>query len=128
MAEEMVGKGSAYAAAFVDAKGRFPLDGGKTYKIHLPPNIPAKQFWSFVLYSSQTRSMLQTDQQFPSTGSLKKGIVINADKSVDVYFGPKGAGRHGEQLGTDGPRQRLERALPPLRTLEAMVRQDLAAG
>jgi hypothetical protein len=72
----------------VDAKGD-PLDGGKTYKVHLPPNIPAKQFWSFVLYSSQTRSMLQTDQQFPSTGSLKKGIVVNADSSVDVYFGPK---------------------------------------
>ena len=33
--------------------------------------------------------MLQTDQQFPSTGSLKKGIVVNPDKSVDVYFGPK---------------------------------------
>jgi hypothetical protein len=88
MAVKMVGKGSAYATAFVDANGD-PLDGGKTYKIHLPPNIPAKQFWSFVLYSSQTRSMLQTDQQFPSTGSLKKGIVVNADSSVDVYFGPK---------------------------------------
>jgi len=88
MAMKMIGKGSAYAAAFVDAKGD-PLDGGKTYKIHLPPNIPAKQFWSFVLYSSQTRSMLQTDQQFPSVGSLKKGIVVNSDKSVDVYFGPK---------------------------------------
>jgi hypothetical protein len=48
-------------------------------------DIPAKQFWSFVLYSSQTRSMLQTDQQFPSVGSLKKGIVVNSDKSVDVY-------------------------------------------
>jgi hypothetical protein len=88
MAVKMVGKGSAYATAFVDANGD-PLDGGKTYKIHLPPNIPAKEFWSFVLYSSQTRSMLQTDQQFPSTGSLKKGIVVNSDTSVDVYFGPK---------------------------------------
>jgi hypothetical protein len=55
----------------------------------LAPNIPAKQFWSVVFYSSQTRSMLQTDQQFPSTGSLKKGIVVNSDTSVDVYFGPK---------------------------------------
>jgi hypothetical protein len=88
MAEKMVGKGSAYAAAFVDAKGD-PFDGGKNYKLHLPLHIPAKQFWSVVLYSSQTRSMLQTDQQFPSTGSLKKGIVVNSDTSVDVYFGPK---------------------------------------
>ena len=32
--------------------------------------------------------MLQTDQQFPSIGSQKKGVAINADTSVDVYFGP----------------------------------------
>lgn len=32
--------------------------------------------------------MLQTDQQFPSIGSDKKDIVINADSSVDVWFGP----------------------------------------
>jgi hypothetical protein len=35
------------------------------------------------------RSMLQTDQQFPSIGSQKKDIVINEDSSVDVWFGPK---------------------------------------
>jgi hypothetical protein len=33
--------------------------------------------------------MLQTDQQFPSVGSQKEGIVINDDSSVDVYFGPE---------------------------------------
>ena len=33
--------------------------------------------------------MLQTDQQFPSVSSQKKGIKINSDGSVDVYFGPK---------------------------------------
>ena len=88
MAIQRVGAGSAYAAAFVDAQQR-PLDGAKTYRLHLPPNIPAKQFWSLVLYDTQTRSMLQTDQQFPSIGSQKKGVAINLDTSVDVYFGPK---------------------------------------
>ncbi len=88
MAEVVIGKGSAYAVAFVDAKGD-PLDGGKNYKLHLPPDIPEKNFWSFTLYDMQSRSMLQTDQQFPSVGSLTKGMVVNADKSVDVYFGPK---------------------------------------
>ncbi|MNN62384.1 hypothetical protein D3C81_1776810 [compost metagenome] len=33
--------------------------------------------------------MLQTDQQFPSIGSQRKGIVMNSDTSVDLYFGPK---------------------------------------
>jgi hypothetical protein len=88
MSEKMVGKGSQYAVAFVDADSA-PLDGGKTYKLHLPPNIPAKQFWSLIAYSSQSRSMLQTDQQFPTVGSSTKGIVVNSDTSVDVYFGPK---------------------------------------
>jgi hypothetical protein len=36
MTEKMVELGSQYAAAFVDAKGD-PLDGGETYKLHLPP-------------------------------------------------------------------------------------------
>ncbi|MGF6202519.1 hypothetical protein QF012_004564 [Pseudomonas laurylsulfatiphila] len=88
LVRKMVGVGSQYAAAFVDAKGQ-PLDGAKNYQLHLPPNIPAKNFWSVVLYDNQTRSMLQTDQQFPSIGSQRKGIVINPDTSVDLYFGPK---------------------------------------
>lgn len=87
MALRRVGIGSQYAAATTDSQGK-PLDGSKTYKIHLPPNIPAQEFWSFVVYDNQTRSMLQTDQQFPSISSQKEGIVVNPDSSVDVWFGP----------------------------------------
>jgi hypothetical protein len=87
MTMKMVGEGSQYAGAFVDAKGH-PLDGGKMYTIHMPPHIPAKDFWSFTLYDNQTRSMLQTDQQTPAVGSLTEGLLVNADGSVDVYFGP----------------------------------------
>lgn len=88
MSVVMVGVGSQYAGNYVDSEGR-PLDGSKTYRLRLPPNIPAKDFWSLVLYDTQTRSMLQTDQQFPSTGSQKAGLAVNPDSSVDVYFGPK---------------------------------------
>jgi hypothetical protein len=93
MALKMVGIGSQYAAAFVDSNDK-PLDGSKTYKIHLPPNIPAKDFWSFVVYDNQTRSMLQTDEQFPSIGSQVKGLVVNPDTSVDVWFGPTAPAGH----------------------------------
>ncbi len=84
---QMVGKGSQYAWALVDAKGQ-PLDGGKNYTLRLPPNVPVKDFWSVIVYSNQTRSMLQTDQRFPSVGSQTKGLLVNADGSVDMYFGP----------------------------------------
>jgi len=33
--------------------------------------------------------MIQTDQQFPSVGSQTKGLLVNADGSVDIYFRPK---------------------------------------
>jgi hypothetical protein len=87
------GVGSQYALAFVDARGQ-PLDGGKHYRLHLPPNIPAKDSWSVAVYDNQTRSQLQTDQQFPSISSQKPGVVVNRDTSVDVYFGPRAPRGH----------------------------------
>ncbi len=94
------GTGSAYAGCFTDSKGE-PLDGRKNYKIHLPPNAPAKDFWSFTAYDNETRSMLQTDQPFPAVGSLTKGLIKNTDGSVDVYFGPKSpAGKENNWVQT----------------------------
>ena len=37
----------------------------------------------------ETRGMLQTDQQFPSVSSHSKGMKVNGDGYVDVYFGPE---------------------------------------
>jgi hypothetical protein len=75
MARKLIGVGSQYACAYVGADKK-PLDGSKAYKLHLPPNIPAKDFWSIVVYDNQTRSMLQTDQQFPAIGSQKGEIEL----------------------------------------------------
>ena len=88
MTAKMVGLGSQYAFAMRDAAGQY-LNGDKEYRLHLPGPIPAKDFWSVIVYDPQTRSMLQTDQRFPSLSSQKEGISINPDSSVDVYFGPQ---------------------------------------
>jgi hypothetical protein len=88
MAIRNVGKGSQYAIAYLDEDGK-ALDGGLTYRVHLPPDVPAKDFWSFTLYDNQTRSMLQTDQRFPGLDNLGEGLRQNADGSYDVYFAPE---------------------------------------
>ncbi|MFH0983527.1 MAG: DUF1214 domain-containing protein [Planctomycetota bacterium] len=84
----MVGVGSQYEGSNHDSQGR-PVDGGKTYRLRLPPNVPAKNFWSVVVYGTQARSLLQTGQPFPSINSYKQDLANNADGSIDIYFGPQ---------------------------------------
>jgi hypothetical protein len=88
MVLKMVGVGSQYAYAVADKNGDY-LDGSKNYKLNIPANVPAKDFWSVVAYDPQTRSELQTDQPFPSKNSKRSELTTNPDGSVDLYFGPK---------------------------------------
>ena len=87
---KLVGKGSKYAWGYLDSKGNY-LDGGKTYRMHIPKDIPAEKFTSIVLYDPQTRSQLQTDQPYPSKNSArdKDTLIYNEDGSYTLYFGPK---------------------------------------
>jgi len=82
--------GSQYLLGALD-KNKNPFDGAKTYKVTLPPNIPARAFWSFTLYDNQTRSMLDTPQRYPRAGSQSypsPAAEASADGSTTVYFGP----------------------------------------
>jgi hypothetical protein len=88
MARAKVGTGSAYAIGAHDSEGNY-LDGSKTYKVTLPAPIPAKDFWSFVVYDSQTRSVLETDQKAAGIDSNSPDIKANADGSYTVWFAPK---------------------------------------
>lgn len=88
MVAKIIGKGSQYGYVATDKNGNY-LDGAKNYSLTIPANVPAKDFWSVVVYDPQTRSELQTRQPFPSKNSKRDRLVENKDGSVTLYFGPK---------------------------------------
>lgn len=100
MDTSVVGEGSTYPWTAEDAEGR-AFDGGRTYRLHLPGPVPARTFWSVIAYDTQTRSMLQTDQRFPAVSSQVPTTQVNADQSVDIWFGPTApAGRESNWVQT----------------------------
>jgi hypothetical protein len=89
MVLKMVGLGSQYALAVTDSQKRY-LEGAKRYRVVIPADPPAKDFWSLVVYDPQTRSMLQTSQAYPSKNSQRnKDLVRGADGSTTVWFSPE---------------------------------------
>jgi hypothetical protein len=80
------GVGQIYLGSFVDKDGQ-PFDGAKSYKLRVPPNPPAKRFWSVTVYDIDTRALIQNPAQKPDRVSTD-GLDTNADGSVDIYFGP----------------------------------------
>jgi hypothetical protein len=90
MIMRLTGVGSQYLWTFKDADKNY-FDGAKTYKVTLPPKIPAGKFWSLTVYDNQSRSMLQTPQRFPRAGSQSyptPAATANTEGSTVVYFGP----------------------------------------
>ena len=87
MVWKLIGKGSQYAWGYLDSNGDY-LDGGKSYTLNLPGDVPAKKFMSVVVYDSQTRSMIQTGQPFPNKNNKRDKMITNDDGSIDLYFGP----------------------------------------
>jgi hypothetical protein len=80
------GVGSAYLGAYQSRDGH-AFDGGNTYRLRVPPNAPAKQFWSVTLYDIDTRCLIQNKEQIADRSS-RQDLVKNTDGSVGLYFGP----------------------------------------
>jgi hypothetical protein len=99
MLSQTPGRGAKYMIAFVDSQGA-NLSGGSSYRLRLPRDIPAANFWSVTLYEAENGSGLANGQQFPSLGS-RDMPVQNADGSTVLHLGPTApAGKERNWLAT----------------------------
>src|SRR5215813_3402049 len=78
------GKGAFYGIAFNDADDT-PMSGDYSYKLTLPPDVPAKLFWSLTLYEAENASGLATDaRRLPSAlraGGSSHQLQLEAGRS-----------------------------------------------
>jgi hypothetical protein len=98
MMDKHVGQGSQYLWTFQDAHGEF-LQGDRTYRLHVPADVPVGNFWSVVVYDALSRSELQNGQPLPSVSSYT-GPAVNSDGSIDIVFGPGQTAAQGNWIRT----------------------------
>jgi hypothetical protein len=103
MVNPQPGEGQVYMTTKRDSKGEM-LRADDTYRLHVPPHVPVKQFWSLTLYSENTRRPYDnggTKISDVSLDSRMKQLKYNDDGSIDLYVGSEvPAGHEANYLKT----------------------------
>jgi hypothetical protein len=104
IAIKRLGAGQFYLISIRDKDGQ-PYDGGKTYRLTVPPNVPIEQYWSVTAYDRQTHALIKNMSR-ASRASNAADLQKNADGSVEIYFGQKApAGKQSNWVPTDPQRE-----------------------
>ncbi len=91
------GGATFYVNTSADKDGK-PILGTDNYKLTVPANVPVKDFWAAIMYSTKYRTY--TDSKKFGLSS-QDDLQMNADGTVDIYVGPKPpAGKESNWLGT----------------------------
>jgi hypothetical protein len=82
-----LGEGQFYLMTIGDKRGR-PLEGSRSYRLSIPPDVPVRQYWSVVAYDRTTHTLFRNTTR-TSRSSLDPELQTNPDGSVDIYLGAK---------------------------------------
>ena len=83
-----LGGGTLYLTGLRDSGGRL-LEGTSTYRLRVPADTPAADFWSVIAYSMQTKGFIGGVERVGLSSALDgETMQANADGSVDVYLAP----------------------------------------
>jgi hypothetical protein len=98
-----MGAGQFYIISIKDKEG-VALDGGASYRLHVPANVPVEQYWSVTAYDRQTHALIRNMSR-ASRASNIADLARNEDGSVDLYFGPAAPqGKESNWIPTDPQR------------------------
>ncbi|MBZ4421282.1 DUF1254 domain-containing protein [Myxococcus sp. RHSTA-1-4] len=87
MTVAMPGRGAQYLGGLTDADGDNLL-GERSYRLHVPADVPVLNYWSVVLHDADTRALLDNGERIPSIAS-NSNLRLNPDGSADIFFGPE---------------------------------------
>ncbi|MFC7696612.1 DUF1214 domain-containing protein [Bradyrhizobium sp. GCM10028915] len=88
--------GTVYPAPVADSGGQ-PLEAGKIYRLTIPKDVPARQFWSLTMYDRATWAFVDNPLDRAGLGSFNKDQMnVNGDGSIDLYVGPKALADSGK--------------------------------
>jgi hypothetical protein len=90
-----------YILAYDDSTGT-PLAGGKTYRLRVPANVPAKQYWSVTAYDYETACFIR-EAPVISLDSYNQKTKKNGDGFVDIYFAPQAPADQKDNWVTTAP-------------------------
>ncbi len=85
---KFLGGGTFYLTGLRDSDGNM-LNGTDTYKLNVPPDTPAKDFWSVIVYSMKTKGFVRDAERVGLATPNTESMIKNDDGSWDVYFGPE---------------------------------------
>lgn len=90
-----LGGGTFYLTGIRDDGGEL-FNGNDTYKLNVPKNVPAKDFWSVIVYSMKTKGFVQKAERVGLSSRNTDTMKINDDGSYDIYFAPRAPKGHQE--------------------------------
>lgn len=99
-----LGKATVYLSTWFDAHGH-RLSGDRTYRLHVPPGVPATQFWALTIYDAATAGFIRESPRI-EINSYAGNLTTNADGSVDLYVGPSAPAGKEANWSYTAPRSR----------------------
>ncbi len=82
-----LGGGTFYLNGLRDSDGEL-FNGTDTYKLNVPKDTPANDFWSAIVYSNKTKGFIKNAPRLGLSSRNTDTMIANEDSSYDVYFGP----------------------------------------